>query len=119
MLFCVQRKGAAHLRDRLTLRLLSKGYGCDRRLANGIYRHDSPCAPEASQTFLDTDEHGFIQINYVLLIRKPGSQEWVFVGQALRLPGNRSGCPTVALNQESGNTGISFSGKEGSSFPNS
>jgi hypothetical protein len=37
MQFGVQREGAAHLRDRLTLRLLSI-YGRDCRLANGIYR---------------------------------------------------------------------------------
>src|ERR1700756_5806388 len=49
MLFCVQREGAAHLRDRLTLRLLKPAYGCDCRLANGIYRDNSPrayCKPD-------------------------------------------------------------------------
>jgi hypothetical protein len=55
MLFCVQRKGAAHLRDRLTLRLLKKGYGCDCRLANGIYRTIRHLRL-ASQTFIQMNQ---------------------------------------------------------------
>jgi hypothetical protein len=37
MRFCVQREGAAHLRDRLALRLLVTElvYGCNCRSANG------------------------------------------------------------------------------------
>jgi hypothetical protein len=39
MQFSVQREGAAHPRDRLTLRLLrTPTYGRGCRLANGIYR---------------------------------------------------------------------------------
>src|SRR5205814_2007208 len=51
-LFCVQREWSAHLRDRLTLRLLRSQHTTATADHLMVFtRHNSPHAPMASQTF--------------------------------------------------------------------
>src|SRR4029077_2169850 len=64
MLFCVQReRGRTPARSIDAATIKKPRYGCDCRLANGIYRHNSPPAPIAVRHFLATDEHRFTRIN--------------------------------------------------------